>query len=259
MTGIEIIGLISGIASIFGIPLAFHFDRKNQISKYEIARKKIIDTLLHQIGTGQAIDIVGIKLIIDSKLRQASLKPGKIGLNEILADLYTNVTTNPLIDTTRRSDLQTEIKQLRIKHNINNLMLFAKTNKKLPSGEPISEDEILKIENFELKQKGDYLQSHRHTTDQEFSFIGKSKDNLKLFNLLATLLSVVASLGLSFIYKEQVSIRETTYKTFIIGILVSLGVGFIITIVAYLPSKKKKNRNPNIEDADYEMIEDNKS
>lgn len=68
MTGIEIIGLIGAIASIVGIPTAFYFERKKEVKNYEEVRRKILETLMHQIGSGQKIDLLGTRLIIDSKL-----------------------------------------------------------------------------------------------------------------------------------------------------------------------------------------------
>jgi len=248
MTGLEIIGLINGIASIFSIPLAFYFDRKNELNKYENAKRRIIETLLHQIGSGQPLDLLGMKLIIDSKLREAGLRPGRISIQEIIADIYTNVTTNPLIESKQKSTYQQQIKKLGLSNTINNTIDSIRENKMLPSGEKVDNEVIVKLENLDDKQKVEYLKEHRLLEiKNQVSYISNKKNQLRVFSMLSTFISILTAVASLFFYNDFLLKIKDTFSPILLYIILSVVIGIIITLFVSFYSKMRARRDNHID------------
>ena len=243
MTGLEIIGIISGIASIISIPLAFYFDRKNEINKYENAKRRIIETLLHQIGSGQTIDLLGMRLIIDSKLREFGLRAGRISIQEIIADIYTNVTTNPLIEYKQKSIYQQQIKKLGLSDTINIAIKSISEDRKLPSGEKLNKEVLDKLQHSNNEEKILYLKEHRLLElKNQVSYISDKKMQLKLFMELSTVLTTLISILSLFFYNDFLIKIQNSFSPVLLYVIISALVGLIITLFVSFYTKIRSNR-----------------
>jgi len=249
MGALAIIGLISGIASIISIPLAFYFNRKSQLNKYEVAKRKIIETLLFQIGSGQKLDLLGMKLIIDSKLREAGLRPGRISIQEIIADLYTNVTTNPLIGGFQKDNYQLQIKRLGLTHTVRNTMNNIREHKQLPSGEKIPEDQIEKLEKSGERYKIDYLKrNHLLQMQNKITYITKRKSQLELFVEFSTILSIIVTIPSLFFYNNFLSKTQNILNPVLLSVIISIATGILITLISSIVSRIRARRSSDTED-----------
>lgn len=254
---IEIFGIIAGVASIFGIPLTIYFSRKSENNKYDEVRKDIVNVLAHQIGDGAKLDLFEIKAIIESKLREKKLKPGKIRIQEIIEDLISTITATPLLDGQQKKIYKDNLKRISLNLNFRKALIHISEQKVLLSGQtelPKLEGEIkYKVENISKlhqDEKVEFLRTHKLNYQTNETFINQEYRKNRLYFSFSTILSITASivsvLGFSF------SIKFLDNKI-LIYVAISILLGIIISLISNWFVRTR--RRYTLENNDDEIIE----
>jgi len=103
---------IGSIASIVSIPIAIYIYLKSNEQKKETIRREILKTISYQIGENRVLDLFEVDKIIISNLRNNKLAKEAINIKSILEDLISDTVSSPLLDSKRKEDILTNIKDI---------------------------------------------------------------------------------------------------------------------------------------------------